>query len=62
MYNQGWECPKCGRVYSPSTSQCFACPATTRLTTTSNLVGGYLTYWRRSVRGPDDDSDGDSKE
>ena len=23
---QGWECPKCGRVYSPSTSMCFTCP------------------------------------
>ena len=21
----GWICPKCGRVYSPSTSQCFYC-------------------------------------
>ena len=21
----GWICPKCGRVYSPSTSQCFHC-------------------------------------
>ena len=23
--NYGWICPKCGRVYSPSTSQCFYC-------------------------------------
>ena len=23
--NYGWICPKCGRVYSPSTSQCFHC-------------------------------------
>lgn len=22
---QGWECPKCGRVYSPSTSMCRFC-------------------------------------
>lgn len=22
---QGWECPKCGRVYSPSTSMCMYC-------------------------------------
>lgn len=22
---QGWECPKCGRVYSPSTAMCFTC-------------------------------------
>jgi uncharacterized OB-fold protein len=24
---QGWECPKCGRVYSPSTIMCVTCPA-----------------------------------
>lgn len=23
--NYGWICPKCGRVYSPSTNQCFYC-------------------------------------
>lgn len=23
---QGWECPKCGRCYSPFTAQCLACP------------------------------------
>lgn len=23
---QGWECPKCGRVYSPSTPMCMYCP------------------------------------
>jgi hypothetical protein len=22
---QGWECPKCGRVYSPTTMMCFSC-------------------------------------
>lgn len=22
---QGWECPKCNRVYSPSTPMCFSC-------------------------------------
>lgn len=22
---KGWVCPKCGRVYSPSTQECFYC-------------------------------------
>lgn len=22
---QGWQCPICGRVYSPTTSMCFSC-------------------------------------
>ena len=22
----GWECPRCGRCFSPSVSQCVACP------------------------------------
>jgi uncharacterized OB-fold protein len=26
--NYGWICPKCGRVYSPSTSQCLFCGGT----------------------------------
>ena len=26
MVQQGWECPKCGRVYSPSMVMCTYCP------------------------------------
>jgi hypothetical protein len=26
---QGWECPKCKRVYSPTTIMCVACPSMT---------------------------------
>lgn len=26
---KGWECPKCGRVYSPSTPMCLYCGGTT---------------------------------
>ena len=25
MNSQGWECPKCGRVYSPNTLMCMYC-------------------------------------
>lgn len=24
-YNQGWQCPICGNVYSPNVSQCWIC-------------------------------------
>lgn len=27
--SQGWECPKCGRVYAPWMAQCTACPGQT---------------------------------
>ncbi len=23
---QGWECPKCGTVYSPNVNECWRCP------------------------------------
>lgn len=23
----GWECPKCGRVYAPTVTECFTCNA-----------------------------------
>lgn len=26
MSQQGWECPKCGRVYAPWMPSCSACP------------------------------------
>lgn len=35
---QGWECPKCGRVYSPSMVMCSYCvPKATVTTGTSNI-------------------------
>ena len=34
---QGWECPKCGRVYAPSSPMCWFCP--TQTTTTTNIPG-----------------------
>jgi hypothetical protein len=32
---QGWECPKCKRVYSPTTIMCIACPSLTGSTSNS---------------------------
>jgi hypothetical protein len=25
FYSQGWECPKCGCIYSPQTEKCYCC-------------------------------------
>jgi hypothetical protein len=36
--NQGWECPKCGRVYSPYTHMCPYCgPKHSHETVTTDL-------------------------
>ena len=33
---QGWECPKCGRVYSPTTIMCLGCPQEVKTNITTN--------------------------
>jgi hypothetical protein len=35
---QGWECPKCKRVYSPTTSMCSHCPVQGVTTTGTTLT------------------------
>ena len=39
---QGWECPKCKRVYSTTTIMCIACPQHTKTITTTDLPVGTL--------------------
>ena len=34
---QGWICPKCGRVFSPSTPMCLYCGKETSPATSSNI-------------------------
>ncbi len=44
---QGWECPKCKRVYSPQTMMCIACPSMTSSTTntvTTTLTSEYCVF------------------
>lgn len=36
MVQQGWQCPCCSKVYSPTTSMCFYCPP--KVTVASNLT------------------------
>jgi len=35
---QGWECPKCKRVYSPTTTMCAHCPQHTQAITSSGTT------------------------
>ena len=36
---QGWECPKCKRVYSPTTTMCAQCPIQTSTGTSIGIAG-----------------------
>ena len=40
IINQGWECPKCGRVYSPTTPMCFHCVPVNGMTISTTGTGG----------------------
>lgn len=40
---QGWECPKCKRVYSPTTMMCIACPQYTEGKTSTGTSGPIVT-------------------
>jgi len=54
---QGWECPKCQRVYSPTTSMCTQCPqhiqgvATTGTTLIVGSTATYMGHNFESVKG-----------
>ena len=42
---QGWECPKCKRIYSPTTQMCSYCPQNvTSVTTTETATGTIATF------------------
>lgn len=36
MIQQGWQCPCCSKVYSPTTPMCFYCPP--KVTVASNSI------------------------
>ncbi len=40
---QGWECPKCGRVYSPTTIMCLGCPQEVKTNITTNTPWNTVT-------------------
>lgn len=39
---KGWECPKCGRVYSPFTPMCWYCGGEQTITVTSGTGGAKM--------------------
>ena len=43
--NQGWECPKCGRVYAPFVQECKGCAPQIRAlsTVTTTCTCGTIT-------------------
>jgi len=41
---QGWECPKCKRVYSPTTIMCIACPSLTGSTSNSTTTSSTFEF------------------
>jgi len=42
---QGWECPKCGRVYSPTTIMCLGCPQEVKTKTTTDSTPINTSQW-----------------
>ena len=55
LIQQGWECPKCGGVYSPYTNKCNLCPqsittATSTSTSTTNLCLGFEPSFQPSPK------------
>ena len=40
---QGWQCPICKRIYSPTTTMCYYCNQDTTITTTSTDTGTRIT-------------------
>lgn len=56
---RGWICPKCGRVYSPSTPTCFNCIGNNPPTITStgtgipNDKGWWESYLKQTTTGSD---------
>ena len=53
---QGWSCPKCGRVYSPDTPQCWYCNGGTKTipsTTTATPEWIYKDDPSKGTAAPD---------
>ena len=48
---RGWICPKCGRVYSPSTSMCSYCGGgSTSQSTTTEIILNDKDWWESYLK------------
>lgn len=57
---QGWVCPKCGRVFSPTTPMCYYCGnGVVTTTTTTNIETpkteeDFTEKWKKAIQGTSD--------
>ena len=45
LAQQGWQCPICKRVYSPTTAMCYYCGSRETVTTTTGTVNPQEGCW-----------------
>lgn len=50
-WNLGWECPKCGRVYSPLTSMCAHCGRSDQIKTNDQTQPDQQPWVKRGSTG-----------
>ena len=54
---QGWQCPICGRIYSPMTLMCYYCGGEQKIITTAgtntetNQMNSYEQFVRKTMIG-----------
>lgn len=56
---QGWKCPQCGRVYSPSTPMCYYCGGTEKktITTDKTFSPEWEEYLKRTTTASPEQTD-----
>ena len=53
---QGWECPKCGKVYSPTTIMCLTCGQEVKTNITTNTPWNTVTVTNDIINGTTTDT------
>lgn len=47
--NYGWICPKCGKVYSPATMECWNCNKTECTITSTSIAKEDYEKWKETA-------------